>query len=179
MVKVHQTGQTRFQRSIYPAAAVQRGMTLVELVIVIVIISLALVASLTGFSVLAGRNADSLVLTRTVDLVQLYADEILAKRFDESTGNGGSPTYTGCRITNDGESRANYDDVDDYNGISNESPAFADQSIAALYAGYSVSVRVSCDNGVGANLNGAKRVDIEVTAVNGQVARFSVYRGNF
>lgn len=156
-----------------------RAMTLVELVIVIVIISLAMSAGLAAFSFLTGRSSDVLIQTRMVDLAQLYADEILSKRWDEDTGNGGVPTYVGCRITDDVENRDKYDDVDDYNGISNEAPAFADQSLAALYSGYTISVSVSCDNSVGANTNGAKRIEMVVTAVNGQQGRFAVYRGNF
>ena len=93
-----------------------RGVTLIELVITIVIISVALVASLSSFSVITGRNSNVLVQSRALDLAQLYMDEVLSKNFDEATGSGGAPTYTGnCRITDDGESRDNYDDVDDFN----------------------------------------------------------------
>ena len=79
-----------------------RGMSLVEMVITIVIISVALVASLRAFSVLTGRSADVLIQTRSVDLAQLYFDEILSRRYDEATGTNGVPAYTGaCRITDD------------------------------------------------------------------------------
>src|SRR5690606_10253382 len=108
----------------------QRGLTLVELVITIVVISIALYTSLQAFSYFAGRSADALNQTRMLDLAQLYLDEILAKRWDEASGAGGVPVYVGCRITNDGECRitndgecritndgecrALFDDVDDY-----------------------------------------------------------------
>lgn len=157
----------------------RRAFTLIELVIVIVIISLAAVTSLKAFSLLAGRSSDALIQSRTLDLAQLYLDEILAARFDEASGNGGIPPYVGCRITNDGESREDYDDVDDYNAINNESPALINQSLAAVYSGYLVSVTVSCDNSAGVNSNGAKRIDLYITAVDGSVSRFSAYKGNF
>lgn len=155
------------------------GMTLVELVIVIVIISFGAAASIKAFSVLSGHSADAMIQMRMVSLAQIYSDEIMSRRFDEDTGNGGVPPYNGCRITDDGETRDNYDDVDDYNAITDESPAFADQTLAALYAGYLVSVAVDCDNSVGVNTGGAKRVDITITAVTGQKAIFTLYRGNF
>ncbi|MDK2778818.1 MAG: prepilin-type N-terminal cleavage/methylation domain-containing protein [Pseudomonadota bacterium] len=157
----------------------RKGFTLVELIIVILLISLAAVASLKAFSVLAGRSSEALIQSRTLDLAQLYLDEILAARFDEQTGNGGVPPYTGCRITDDGESRSAYDDVDDYNAISNEPPALINQELASVYNGYRVTVRVSCDNSVGVNTAGAKRIDLTITAVDGSVSRFTAYRGNF
>lgn len=156
----------------------QRGLTLVELVITIVVISIALYTSLQAFSYFAGRSADALNQTRMLDLAQLYLDEILAKRWDEASGAGGAPVYVGCRITNDGESRALFDDVDDYHNLS-EQPALADQSLATLYAGFTVNVQVSCDSSVGVNNNGAKRIELEITSPQGDRARYAVYRGNF
>lgn len=156
-----------------------RGITLIELVITIVIISLALVASLSSFSVITGRSSNVLVQSRALDLAQLYMDEILSKNFDEATGSGGTPTYTGsCRITDDGESRDNYDDVDDFNGL-NESPATVNNNLAALYANYTVDVDVSCDGSVGANANGSKLVQITITDPIGNNSVVSAYKGNF
>lgn len=164
----------------------QRGLTLVELVITIVVISIALYTSLQAFSYFAGRSADALNQTRMLDLAQLYLDEILAKRWDEATGSGGVPVYVGCRITNDddGESRAlfddvdEFDDVDDYHNLS-EQPALADQPLATLYADFTVNVQVSCDNSVGVNNNGAKRIELEIRSPQGDRARYALYRGNF
>lgn len=160
----------------------QRGLTLVELVITIVVISIALYTSLQAFSYFSGRSADALNQTRMLDLAQLYLDEILAKRWDEATGSGGVPVYVGCRITNDGESRALFDDVDDYHNLS-EPPALADPdpdpSLATLYADFTVNVQVSCDNSVGVNNNGAKRIELEIRSPQGDLARYAVYRGNF
>ncbi len=156
-----------------------RGVTLIELVITIVIISVALVASLSSFSVITGRNSNVLVQSRALDLAQLYMDEVLSKNFDDATGSGGAPTYTGnCRITDDGESRDNYDDVDDFNGL-NESPATINSNLAALYNNYTVTVSVSCDGSVGANTNGSKLVQITITDPIGNSSVVSAYKGNF
>lgn len=158
----------------------QQGLTLVELVIMLIIISVALVGSLRAFSLLSGRSADALLQSRVTNLAQIYLDEILARQFDETTGPAGVPPYNGvCRITDDGESRAQYDDVDDYNGINAEDPALMDQSLAGLYNGYSVSIEVHCDNSLGINAEGAKRIDLSIMAPNGQVSRFTAYKGNF
>ncbi len=161
-----------------PVAGSQRGLTLVELVISIVVLSIALYTSLQAFSFFAGRSANALNQTRALDLAQLYLDEILAKAFDDASGPGGVPPYSGCRITNDGESRAQFDDVDDYHNL-NEQPALADQSLAALYAGFTVQVRVVCDDSVGVNTNGTKRIELDIVSPQGEVSRFAAYRGNF
>jgi len=157
-----------------------QGMSLIEMIITIVIVSVAMVASLKSFSVLTGRSTDTMIQTRTLDLAQLYFDEILTHRFDEASGVNGVPTYTGaCRITDDGESRSNYDDVDDFDAVSGETPALIDASIAADYSGFLVSIDVTCDSSIGSLANGAKRIDIRITNPLNQTSVFSVYKGNY
>ncbi|ASP37175.1 MSHA biogenesis protein MshD [Bacterioplanes sanyensis] len=161
------------------ASKIQRGVTLVELVITIVIISIALVASIASFSVITGRSANAMVQSRALELGQLYLDEILARRFDEGSDPTGIPPYTGaCRITDDGESRGQFDDVDDFHNLNDDPPALIDLPADTDYNGYVVDVRVSCDSGVGSN-GDAKLITVTVTAPNGSQSRFSVYRGNF
>jgi len=157
-----------------------KGMSLIEMILTMVIVSLALVASLRSFSLFAGRSADVLVQTRTLDLAQLYFDEILSHRFDEDSGVYGVPTYTGpCRITDDGESRENYDDVDDFNAIINEAPSLIDASLAADYAGFLVSVTVTCDDSMGTLANGGKRIDIAISNPLNTTSVFTVFKGNY
>lgn len=157
-----------------------RGMSLVEMVMTIVIISLALVASLRAFSVLTARSADGMVQTRSLELAQLYFDEILSRRFDENSGVTGVPAYTGaCRITDDGEMRDSYDDVDDYDGINNESPQIMETSLFPAYNGFLVTINVTCDDSIGTLDNGSKRVDIFITDPSGDTSVFSVYKGNY
>lgn len=156
-----------------------RGITLVELVITIVIISIALVASVSSFSVITGRTANAMVQTRSLELAQLYLDEILARRFDEASDPTGIPTYSGaCRITDDGENRGQYDDVDDFHGLSESPPALIDLPAEVDYSGFRVDVAVVCDNSVGTN-GAAKRITVTITAPDGSQSPFSAYRGNF
>jgi MSHA pilin protein MshD len=157
-----------------------QGMSLVEMILTIVIVSVAMVASLKSFSVLSGRSSDVMVQTRALDLAQLYIDEILSHRFDEATGVYGTPTYTGvCRITDDGETRESYDDVDDFAAINAETPALIDSSLAADYAGFSVSVAVTCDDSIGVNTGGTKLVQVTITDPIGNNSIFSAYKGNY
>ena len=141
------------------------GATLVELVITIVIIGVAIAGVVGAFSLIAGRSADPLNQTRAVALAQLYMDEILSRKYDDNTPVGGVPKQSGCTINTEEASRADYDDVDDYNAIADAAP---------------VSITVECAGGeVGLAPADAKRVDLTITDPGGQGYSFSVYRANF
>ena len=89
-----------------------------------------------------------------------------------------SPVGTGLD-TDDGESRDNFDDVDDYNVVVNEAPDTMDASLATDYSGYTVSISVVCDDSIGVNTGGAKRIEISINDPTGDTSVFSVYKGNY
>lgn len=115
----------------------QRGISLIELVIFIVIISVAL-TGITLIYINATRySADQMVRIRSIELAQSTLEEILLKAYDDSTPVGGgcvrfpsgssrcpagpNPNATSQTIAafgNDaGENRATFDDVDDYHNL--------------------------------------------------------------
>ena len=161
------------------------GATLVELVITIVIISVAIAGVVGAFSLIAGRNADPLNQTRAVALAQIYMDEILSRRYDEDTPIGGTPweTMTNCPIgTDTGESgRADYDDVDDYDAIADAAPENADgDPLGADYNNFEVTVTVQCaGDEIGLATDEAKRIDLTITDPGGLGFEFSAYKANF
>lgn len=102
----------------------QRGLTLIELVAVIVILAVALAGVTAAISSAISRSSDVLLETRAVALAQSYLDEILSKRFDENSAPRGiPPCRSNCTEEVDfgpdaGETgRADFDDVDDYHGL--------------------------------------------------------------
>ncbi|WP_148861648.1 type IV pilus modification PilV family protein [Marinobacter fonticola] len=158
----------------------QSGATLVELVMTIVIISIAVAGVVGAFATIAGRSADPLNQTRAVELAQLYLDEILAKKYDELTPEGGVPPYTGgCNINTDEVDRADFDDVDDYHNLTDNPPKSPVTNIAG-YSGFQVAVSVACAGGeVGLAAANAKRIRVTITTPGGPVFDFSAYRANF
>lgn len=165
----------------------QRGLTLVELVITIVIISTAVAGVVGAFALISGRSADFLWQTRTAELAQLYLDEIITKRWDENTGLGGSPTVTACNINGPeaGENRDDYDDVDDFDTGGNPVDArdLLD-GLDAIYDDYDVAITMSCagdELGNGLAAADAKRIDLRIIppAGTGQPITFTAYRANF
>ncbi|MFL1405785.1 prepilin-type N-terminal cleavage/methylation domain-containing protein [Marinobacter sp. M1N3S26] len=163
----------------------QKGTTLVELVMTIVIISIAIAGVVGAFSLIAGRSADPLNQTRAVALAQRYMDEILARPFDEDAPAGES--YAGgCRKTVvAGRDRDSYEDVDDYDAINGETPSAYWAGPANAEPGYdqfSVSVDVDCVADPPSELNSdvdAKRIRITITDPSGNDYIFAAYRVNF
>ncbi len=113
----------------------QCGLTLVELVISIVIISIAVTGVLMAYSTMVARSADPLIDVQAVAIAEAYMDEILAKPVAGPVGGGG---------------RATYATVGEYAGLS-EPPT--DQFGAALagLGAYTVAVTIGgSDLGIGA-----------------------------
>ncbi len=166
----------------------QLGVTLVELVISIVIISIAMVAVMSSFSVSISKSADPLWRNKSLKLAQLYLDEILAKNYDHNAPVGGIPAVTNpscASLGADGtETRTTYNDVDDYNGLLDSPPILLAGTIDSSYNDYSVAVSVECDGDtVGATGtvadNHAKKITVEITPPNQGPVTFAVYKGNF
>ena len=159
----------------------QTGATLVELVITIVIISVAIAGVVGAFALITGRSADPLNQTRAVKLAQLYMDEILTQKYDDQTPQGGFPKFSGaCSIGPEGsEGRATFVDVDDYDGLTG-APSTATGSALIGYSGFSISITVTCaGTEVGLPADEAKRIDLDITAPGNQTFSFTAYRANF
>lgn len=161
----------------------QRGMTLVEMVISIVLMSIAITAVLSAFSTSMGRSSDALWKNKSLKLAQLYLDEILSKKYDSNTPLGGipapSPASVSCDVPAGGGNRALFDDVDDFNGVDDNPPQLV-SGVLANYSGYRVQVAVTCaGTEVGVAANNAKRITVTITPPNQSPMPFSVYRGNY
>lgn len=163
----------------------QRGVTLVELIITVVIISIALTGTIIAFSSVVGRSSDTLFQSRALALAQAYLDEILGQPFDRETPEGGVPPYTGaCRVIGgNADDRDTFRSVDQYDGLVFSPPELASGVISEGYEGYTVSISVSCvdtaaELGDG-DIQQAKRIEVSVSSPTNQTAVFSAYRGNF
>lgn len=174
----------------------QRGVTLIELVISIVLLGIAASAVLTAFGNMMASSADPLWHNKSLKLGQLYLDEILAKAYDEISPLGGLPVATTIDCSALGEDdgvgpedeidergdRTLYDDVDDYDSLTDAPPVSLVDSLDGSYAAYSVQVTVVCDGG-SVNASGnehAKLITVRVLAPNqSNPMVFSAYKGNY
>jgi MSHA pilin protein MshD len=114
-----------------------QGVSLIELIVFIVVISIASAALLKTYIYSVVRNADPLIQVRALELAQARLDEIIALKYDENTPTGGVPACgTPSVLACDNKPDDNRNDVDDFNNVSD-----------TLYTGYTRNVTVtSADN---------------------------------
>ena len=130
----------------------QAGVTLVELIVSIVILSVAGLSIMMVITQTTVNSANPLIRSQAIAISQAYMEEVLAQPLVDPAGSDTGSTEAG-------ESRDSYDDVTDYNGLSDSSGA-KDQtgSLIAGLEGYNVTVAVTP-----ATLNGSPARKILVT----------------
>jgi MSHA pilin protein MshD len=144
----------------------QRGFTLVELVMAIVIISLALLGAIQVIIVTTTHSGDAVVDRQALAIAEAYLEEILLKDFSDPGGGAES-------------GRADYDDVGDYDGLSDSGAR--DQSGTAIpgLTDYTVTVSV-VDAALGSVPSGhAKKVTVSVSHPNGINLSLAGYKTNY
>jgi MSHA pilin protein MshD len=168
------------------------GFTLVELIVGIVVLSISFSILTTLLYPLANKSAEQVHQIRAAELGQSMINEIIGRAFDENSDMSGGFIRCGesgvsCSAigADSGETRAGYDDVDDYDAIN-----FGDtlenslgEDISTLYVGFSMDVKVINDanydgNGTGDNST-AKLITVTVRTPQNFDFVFSVYKVNF
>ncbi|MEX1222877.1 MAG: type II secretion system protein [Idiomarina sp.] len=173
-----------------------RGFTLIELVTGIVVLAIALTLLSTLLFPQARNTVDAIYQIRAVELGNAMLNEIVSKRFDENSDpNGGTPrcgevSAPSCTapasLGPDGESRDEFDDVDDYDGLNqigaNIETALGDD-LGTIYNGFTVQVSVYYDGNLDsvddAAVASAKLIRVTVITPDGVDVVFSAYRGNY
>lgn len=112
----------------------QGGTTLIELVISIVIVSIAVSAVLMALSMNVGRSADPMLRHQAVAIADAYLEEIFLKSFSDPDGVDGEA------------SRDLFDDVDDYNGLVDVGARNQFDTALSGLSDYTVSVSVSASS---------------------------------
>ena len=126
----------------------QRGFTLVEMVIAIVVIGVGVTGLMLAFSISARGSADPLVQRQLLAVAEGLLEEVLSKPYDPVTGGGAG----GC-------ARDGFNDIDDYNGYA-QALCEIDGSAIPLLSGYSVAVSVQAETLAGV---AAKRISVSAT----------------
>ncbi len=133
------------------------GFTLIELVMTILILGFTSLILIPYFQSIT-HSPDPMLRQRAVALGQALMDEIMAKKWDENSPNGGGaigPTTESARGTPVAASaigrdageivnvRSNWDDADDYDGHSNTNNFFDQDDVPFNLNGYSRQVTVT------------------------------------
>lgn len=180
------------------------GFTLIELVIGIVVLSLSFTIIFSMIAPSATQSAKQIQQIRASELGKSLLNEIMSKAFDENSNMANGTIRCGEDIDADGKmetegeidctlegnlgneeggNRVSFDDVDDFNGLTNIQNSLGGD-LNSLYNGFSVLVEVCNDSeykgecGVGNNKT-AKFIKVTVTSATGDAVVFSSYRANF
>jgi MSHA pilin protein MshD len=129
----------------------QRGMTLIEVVISIVVIAIAVSAILGVLATNVQRSADAMVVSQGITIATAYLEEISLKSFGDPDGA-------------DGEAgRSNFDDVDDYDGLFDAGAADQFGNPIPGLDDYQISVAVNTSGALpGVAASDAYRIDVRV-----------------
>jgi MSHA pilin protein MshD len=150
---------------------IQRGFTLIEVIIFIVVVGAGLAGILSVMNTVVKSSADPLITKQTMAIAESMLEEILLKEFANPAGG-----YSGT-------SRALFDDVDDYNGYTTAG-GIVDLNGTAVtgltsynISGVTVATATAAQS---AELNaiGAKRVTVTVTGPQGAIS-LTGYRANY
>ncbi len=166
-----------------------RGFTLMETIISIIIIAIAIVGILSVIYNVTQKGINPIIEMKATELGQAMLDEIMLKRWDEDTPLGGG--HIDVSLANIGteageNSREDFDDVDDYNGYSDgtNTEPLKDEAgnILTGFDGYSRSVSVVFEKPTGApasvNTNNYKKITVRVTTPTGEEISFVAYKTN-
>lgn len=127
----------------------QRGLTLIELILSMIVISIAVTGVLSVMNLTVRYSADPLLQHQALAVAEAYLEEILLQSYTDPNGS------------NAGEARDTFDNVDDYNGLSDTGARDQQGAAIGTLASYNVSVAVADQLVSGLT---AKRVNVTVTA---------------
>ncbi len=155
-------------------AYAQAGVTLIEMVIFIVVVSIALGTLFSVFNHSMINSVDPLIRVRALECAQAKMEEVTARKFDENTPSGGVPACGSAElgavacagITAD----AGFDDIGDYHG---QNFVDGDCDVSVIIAGEGT------DLGLADNDNLVRLITVTSTMPGGTSVTLSSYYTNF
>lgn len=159
-----------------PAPLREAGLTIIELIVFIVVLSIGITGILLVMNFTTSRSADPMLREQAKFIAEAYMEEILVKKFVDPTATQVCPLPPG--------NRSAYDNVCDYNGLANTGVRDQLNNPIAGLAAYNVNVTVA---NAGVTLNNIDntgavrvlRVDVTVTGPGDTSLTLTGYRTNY
>lgn len=139
----------------------QVGVTLIELVISMLIISVALVGILSVIQLTTRHSADPMMQRQAVAIAESYLEEITAQAYEHSPSSG----------------RANFDDVEDYDALIDNGVHDQNGNAVAALSQYTVSVSVAA--ATLADSIPAKQITVSVSASSLPAISLVAYKAQY
>ena len=163
----------------------ERGFTLIEMIIFIVIVGVGVTGILSVMNQVAMHSADPLVRKQTSAMAESVLEEILLKSYCNPATVNSTTSPPTCGAASANTFWADFDNVDDYatktqdyfgRSTPTDSPASASPNSRWPLSGYTMTISVGAEAAVsGQNM---KKVTVTVTRGNESVAVVG-YRANF
>lgn len=153
------------------ARRAQAGVSLLELVVFIVVVSVGLSTLLMVFNNSVVRSSDPAINIKALETAQALMDEILARKFDENTPTGGVPACDSIDgapclgVTSDND----FDDVGDYHAYSDNSDPNFSITVEVVAAGADLALPAAR----------ARLIRLTVAMPGGREMFLSAYKVNF
>ncbi len=140
----------------------QLGLTLVELILSMVIITIALVGIFSVMNLTIKHSADPMVQHQAVAIAESYLEEILLQAYSGSSSI----------------QRADYDDVSDYHGLSDTGVHDQNGDSITGLSQYTVTVSVSAPMTLTDGVN-AKKITVTVAGPNSTSINLVGYKTDY
>jgi len=195
----HTNSKNFFSKHTNSPLVTQKGFTLIEIIIGIVMLSISLSIVATLIAPAEEKSADQILQVKAAELGQSLLNDISSRAFDEQsdmTGglircgepNDGSndctATATGTNTDSFGPdagegNRSLFDDVDDFHLYQNHFNA-NNQNLHQGYTNFDLLVEVTYDGlSIGLADNDAKKITVTVTTPLGTAIKFATHKANY
>lgn len=150
-------------------ALTQGGVTLLELIVFILVISLALGALVASYRQAHTQSVEPLVRVRLLALAQGQLDQLLALPYDGATPAGGVPACGSVTPDGPAPACAGAGAISAFDGAQDTPYSGYVRRVSVVFAGADL----------GLVHTQAKRISVTVSAPNGEALTLSAYRANF
>jgi MSHA pilin protein MshD len=123
--------------------------TLIEILVTIVVISIAGTALMGVYTNMVAKSADPIIQQQALAIAEAYMEEIRLKAFNDPDGI-------------EGEARSDYDDIQDYNGLPDNTVRDQNGNAIGSLSAYTVSVNVVGQPLAGIDAADSMRIDVIV-----------------
>ena len=134
----------------------QSAFTLIEIIVTIIVIGISATALLSVFGSMIRGSADPVIQQQATTIAEAYMEEIMLRAFED-------PQIAESGAAEAGETRPNYDDVQDYNSLGTNQVRDQNNNPVAALSAYGVTVVVAGDALNTVPAAAAMRVDVTVT----------------